>query len=1084
MLTLICGLATAAARSQLVAPFGAEETLFVVPNELSARALAGEINSTPVALSGERQIINSDALIHRLTGDMVDERNLVSPDIARAMIRNILDTAPNSFDYLVGRNSVPRMSQGVLERITSSLGTIQGKVSGEEDPAMNSARGRQLKLLALKMDERLAIADVRLENYALLEAVSCLGKAQWDKYFPSIQRIVFLDFSDYSDLVFLLIAAATKSIPHCDVLLDFDPEDDNFAQSAMEAAYIRLYDMADSFALTPGDLKSIPGAPPGLASLEVPPLTSVVVTATTVSQEIAAAVAVVDKLLKDAPIDASPSVVIALPGWHDYAPGLEKALGEYGIDSVWEQTDSPVNGGEFLLLDRLRNCSGKYVDGSALGSLFRAPEFPSLLKNGVTAVEAWNLASRLDYILTLTGRLQGWKSITTSVQSMLQRLQSSRRRNGQWTEEEELLDTALLDLLNAVQDVTKRFSRKASVVEWCKDTTAILGQFSKDSGPDIDLRFTDFTLARVRALKRSLRQMASAGTLISPGDIDFRYFMSLFRTVVNKIRLDNLDEMQSVLVTVCSPSTAATMRSDCCIVLGCNDGNFPKFARPDASFLNYSFHTNQTGYRVRQRITLERILRNHSRCLLWQPAKVGTEDLLPSQFIENLLESGQCSEVTTTDLLDRMGIGPASLGRQANADFVENLKGLILTDGELKRFRQRGSMAFNVAANISVIASRSRPKLSSYDGIILDPNLQTWLADWTDRHIYSVSQLDAVVGCSFRFFVQRMLNLEELDEADNLLPSHVFGSFTHDVLARFYRDWVAEGRDVPGSDDEALSRQKLLMAYEKEHSQFPELSDFAMDLLNLKLFGEFGPGEFGASSTGLAETKDPGVFGQFLLMEMQRGSDPAAGFLKPSNFEVGFGMGRLEEDDPLSKPDHLELDLGEGERIKLRGRIDRIDLSPTGVFAVTDYKTGMIPEKREILGGYRTQLPVYMMVGEQLLKSQFENPEAAGGLYYSLKKGNKAKVSGIFFRSAYQQQAGVTGRSCLKDDEFESALTKVQTMMRSSLKAVKRGYLTTTRHAPEAVCRYCPFEGLCYRDVDRTEKFWQAVESGTEAGLI
>ncbi len=1083
MLTLICGSAVAPVRNRFASSTEAAEMLFVVPDELSATALTREIYGARAGLSGEQQIVDVETLVRLLTKDFVSEKTVVSDNMARAMVRNIIDSAPESYDYLVGKNSVPRMSQGVLERIVSSIETIQGKApGGEEDITLNSPRGRQLKLLASKMEERLGAEGVRLEKYAHLEAVTRLRREDGEKFFPGIARVVFLDFTAHSDLVFLLIAAITRMVETADVLLDFDPEDERQAQSAMEAAYIRLYDMADKFVLKPEDLPIHADDPQDDGPAHVSQ--SVVVRATTVSQEITSAVAVIRKLLNDAATGDAPSIVVALPSWHDYAPALEKQLEESGIEAIWEQTDTPVRGGECLLLDRLRQCCGKSVDGRALSSLFRAPGFPCLLNNGLTAVEAWNLASRLDYILTLTGRLQGWKAIHGSVQGVLQRLQKDRRRAGQWTEEEEFLDGTMLTLLKNTQDVLKRFNKKASVADWCRETTAILGRFSVDSAGGANHRFHDFRFARLLELKRALRQMAAAGKLICPENVEFGYFVSLFRTAINDVRLNNRDSLQSLPVTVCSPSTAAKLRSDCGIVLGCNDGNFPKFARPDASFLSYSFHSNQTGYRARQRVTLDRILRNHSRVLLWMPGKVGTEDLLPSQFIEDLLESGRCNEIETGDLLNRMNAQQHFSGRQEQLELVENLKGLVLTESELKRFRQRGPLAFNIAANISVLASRSKAQMAGYDGILVDPALRGWLENWADRHIYSVSQLDAVVGCSFRFFVQRMLNLQELDEADDLLPSHVFGSFTHDVLARFYRDWVADGRDVPGFGDEGVAREKLLAAYQAEHDHFPDLSDFARDLLNLKLFGEFGPERFGNNMRPLTSVKDAGVFGQFLLMEMKRGDDPVIGFLKPSNFEVGFGMGRLEDDDPLSTPEHLELDLGEGERIKLRGRIDRIDLSPTGVFAVTDYKTGRIPEKRDILGGYRTQLPVYMMVGEQLLKGKFDDPEAAGGLYYSLRKGDNVKVSGIFFRSAYQEQAGVTGRSCLKDDEFAATLDKVKDLMQRSLKAVKRGYLTTTRHDPEAVCRFCPFEGFCYRDVERTEKFWQAVDGGTENEIV
>jgi RecB family exonuclease len=1055
MFNLICGSAVTTAMRRLLSQGVRRELL---------RLLA---ETGPVAI-GEDSVITFDAMLERLTAPHLKPETDVPRTITSAVVRNIIDSQPAAYDYLVGKHSVPRMSQGVLDRIVAAMTTVRKKTATEEsvEAAPVSPRERQLEVLAAAFEKRLSDSGCRQLEHAQMEALANVSKDVWNAQFGHITQAVFLDFISHSDAHFMLVHAVSKNVPDCNLILDFDPELDASA-SAMDAVYQRYYDMADNLVLSPEDLLMDDADGPAPAGQAQP----LVVTAKTVAQEVHGAAAAIRRLLDDAPDDDKPSIVVALTNWGDYAPALDKVFEDFAIQAVWKESEQVIRGGEWLLLDRLRHCSGKSITGADLAALFRAPGFTALLPEPIPSVEVWDLASRLDSVLTLTGQVPGWRLILASVQAVLRNLQAERKRSAQWSEEEAVQDLRLIDLLKQTQALLQPYTRQSTVGDWCqlvaKTYRLVEASWKASDG--------ELAVARRRELKKSLLNMSRFGSLVSDVPITFSYFLTLYKTATYREWVGNEPSYQSRPVTVCSPSDAGKIRSNCCIVLGCNDGNFPQFAKPDAQFFGYSFQSSQTAARARQRIVLEQILRNHARVLLWMPQRLGVEELLPSQFIEDLLAAGRCAGVTVDTLLAGMKANTYGSGHQLQQELVESLRGLVLTPGEVQRFAQRGRLMFNIASNMSVHASRAQAQMSGYDGIITDPHLKEWLAHWADRHIYSVSQLDSIVGCSFRFFVDRMLHLEELEEADDLLPAHLFGSFTHNVLARFYRDWVAAGRGVPKAGDEWLAREKLLEAYYIEHEKFPDASDFARDLLHLKLFGELGAEGFGSNLRALDDVLDPGVLGQFLQMEMARGADHID-FLKPSNFEVGFGMGRQEQDDPLTLPDPVELDIGAGEEIRLRGRIDRIDISSDGTFAVTDYKSGRLPEKKEIIKGYKTQLPVYLLVAEQLLSGTFQDPEAAGGLYYSLRKGANNTVSGVFFRAAFQKQAGVTGRG-LKDEEFVATLDKVKSHMRHSLKAVRRGMLTSTRHDPAIVCKFCPFDGFCYKNVERTDTFWQGIEA-------
>ena len=85
----------------------------------------------------------------------------------------------------------------------------------------------------------------------------------------------------------------------------------------------------------------------------------------------------------------------------------------------------------------------------------------------------------------------------------------------------------------------------------------------------------------------------------------------------------------------------------------------------------------------------------------------------------------------------------------------------------------------------------------------------------------------------------------------------------------------------------------------------------------------------------------------------------------PTHFEWSFG---LDPDRPDAEPAAPPLDLGEpGESVRLRGKVDRIDLLDGG-FRVIDYKTGYAPTRNDVVKDLRAvQLPLYALAVERLL---------------------------------------------------------------------------------------------------------------------
>lgn len=1059
MLNLYCALAAQEYRLRMAAA-APEGLLVVVPNEISAFSWQRKLEpaGTGALVRSFEELV--DELVRQSGGF---SGHTISPAVCRAIYRDLLDATPEKYDYLVGKNSVPRLTQGVLSRIIASAEALTQEEPGAELNVPESPRRRQLKVLLDAFNARLEPTGHVRDKVAVWQGIIDLTVEDFYRTYPGIGSVVFVDFDHFPDEVYLAIAALAKITGSCDVVLNFDPRHSPPGPSPLEPAYQRLYDMAENVEGLGEEDETVP-----LLALEQRPT---LITASNVSEEISACARLLRHRIAAEDSTALPALhVVALANADGYITRMEEALRSNGLSWQYLKGEPLVRGAAFMLLERLAQCVRREVSGDKISDLMRAPGFAGILPLEISTVEAWDLASRLDSILAQTGLLTGWAAVLKGVTAAIKKQHTQRQRTSHWSEEEKMQDDRLQAVLNATYDLAESLSERQDISHWTAVAANLITEAARGGDDPREL-------IRRGEFIRALDDMAAAAPVVALQPVSFPRFVTLFRTVMQTARepLD-LEAAGRADVILCNPESASYLAGNRLALLGFNDGSCPRFARSDVSFYGSDGPRDQAPYRGRQWHVLSRILSNFTNCELWMPAREGTEPLLPSQFAELLQRKNCVTAVSAEHHLENARCPRENRRDGAEERFVNHLRGLELSSSELAKIRKSAPAAYAAARGISVMASRSAQELSAYDGILRDPQLTRWLANWVDRHTFSVSQLDRIVGCSFRFFADRMLNLDEEERADDLLPAHVFGAFAHDVLARFYRNWVAGGHKVLRSDHERQAREELLRAYHAEGSPDETLSAFARDLMDLKLFGTLGPDGFAADERPLEECGDVGVFGTFLLLEMTRGDARNLDFLQPSNFEVGFGVPPMEDEDPLSTTDCVHMDIGNGHKVRLFGRIDRIDVSPTGVFAVTDYKTGHLPTGPEIAGGFRTQLPIYMMVAQQLLREEYPDAQPAGGLYYSLKRGPAARISGVFVRAAFQGQLGLSGRG-MKDEVFTETLAMVKDRIRHSISSLRRGYLTTTQHNPDTVCRYCVYQKLCYRDVERTAAFWEAVET-------
>jgi RecB family exonuclease len=150
------------------------------------------------------------------------------------------------------------------------------------------------------------------------------------------------------------------------------------------------------------------------------------------------------------------------------------------------------------------------------------------------------------------------------------------------------------------------------------------------------------------------------------------------------------------------------------------------------------------------------------------------------------------------------------------------------------------------------------------------------------------------------------------------------------------------------------------------------------------------------------------------------------------------------DEDPASTSEPVLLEIGPGRTVRLKGQIDRVEISPDGGRArVTDYKTGKVDRyKPDLLrGGTTVQLPLYMLAAERLLAVRRPAPAVGEARYLS-----------------------VEGRTGFKSVSFsDEALVRrredLDRIIATFATGVERGVFLA--YPENDACRYCDYRLAC-----------------------
>ena len=331
-------------------------------------------------------------------------------------------------------------------------------------------------------------------------------------------------------------------------------------------------------------------------------------------------------------------------------------------------------------------------------------------------------------------------------------------------------------------------------------------------------------------------------------------------------------------------------------------------------------------------------------------------------------------------------------------------------------------------------------------GPLSDEELTRELRD----HVWSPSSLEVWAGCPVKWFVQRMLRAEDLDPQPEPLAR---GGLAHAAL----KDTLEGLRERTGSARLtqarlSLAEELLRNALSRREAEFP-----------LSAAPERRPGLRRRLEVDLE---------RYLQHAAERESE-----LEPTYLELGFGFGEEESQEVVGSsgmadlpegavspqgarpPEGVSLpalDLGDG--LRLRGRIDRVDLVPGGRLGVVyDYKGRNAPGAAKWTEQGNVQVALYMRAVEELL-----GLEAAGGFYQPLS-GADLRARGVL-----DGESGVE-LECVRGEVREHA--EVRQLLEEAVATARQAATQAGRGELEPRPRTCAYRGGCmYPTICRCEQ--------------
>jgi ATP-dependent helicase/nuclease subunit B len=512
-----------------------------------------------------------------------------------------------------------------------------------------------------------------------------------------------------------------------------------------------------------------------------------------------------------------------------------------------------------------------------------------------------------------------------------------------------------------------------------------------------------------------------------------KFFTNNIRTAVSNTRY-NIKEKPGYGVQVTNLNEIRHLKFDYLFIGGLVDGYLPTRYMPEI-FFSGSFVKNEIVNQTEQRYHFYQSLCCWDKALyLTYPQRSNKGIFEESNFLKEFSNLFGLKEKSGKDYYDKIYSKEELLiliGREGVEKFEEKYEKLA-GKPDLQ----------NINKSIEIDRTRLNNAFgdSPYSGFIaenISEEAKEKLESFKENH-YSISQLETYAKCPYKYFVERVLELEPIEEPVEEIEAFEVGSLVHSIFFTFYR---------------TLAEQKISLADCSD-----ETFNYAVNLIFKIAEDKVKNVNFNSPLAFYEKEKILGLKGQtknsilYKFIEYERKNEN--GFI-PYYFEIAFG--KLKDDEnKISILPNLKID-----GVNVRGKIDRIDLNEEDdKFAVIDYKLGgRKPTNNDLTEGISLQLPLYMFAAKELIKAQLNKDfQADDAFIYSLKYDveNFGKLS---IKSDYLAKKMGIEKSEVVQKLIDICIENVKNYV--SLIAKGKFNLTKLKDRENKVCGYCGFRSVC-----------------------
>jgi ATP-dependent helicase/DNAse subunit B len=305
--------------------------------------------------------------------------------------------------------------------------------------------------------------------------------------------------------------------------------------------------------------------------------------------------------------------------------------------------------------------------------------------------------------------------------------------------------------------------------------------------------------------------------------------------------------------------------------------------------------------------------------------------------------------------------------------------------------------------------------------------------------VWSVSQLELYGSCGFKYFLRSVLRLEGVDGEEEGLEATDKGVLLHEVLHQF----------MERHRDDKLHELPLEEVIEEIHTiARDELATYDIDHPFWKLDAE---------TIAQDTSRNHSILRRFVEQEHKL----SEGDMRPRFFEFPFGPSRRIDPDAAILDDEAVI-----EGIRLRGKIDRIDVDPEDrYFTIIDYKSGNSVSKiGQMKRGTSLQLPIYLRVAQDVLRSHrigLGDAEGVGGIYQKLSDPTSRREVGLALSDYHYLYPEVHGKLLKSKEELQELIAVVIAHAKRYVEGIANGSFLLTEYDLTGNCKRCEYSHAC-----------------------